>query len=98
MSQRRVENTRVHFWTFSPVSVKVSVVVEKFSMKLNNSIVIEGLQNHLNEKFRKFRNPSEDFSMFTKIDSVELVDKFEFIALVYSRLSSSPSCFSHIQF
>ena len=22
MTQRRVENTRVHFWTFSPVSVK----------------------------------------------------------------------------
>ena len=22
MSQRRVENTRVHFWTFSPVTVK----------------------------------------------------------------------------
>ena len=22
MSQRRVENTRVHFWTFLPVSVK----------------------------------------------------------------------------
>ena len=22
MNQRRVENTRVHFWTFSPVSVK----------------------------------------------------------------------------
>ena len=24
MTQRRVENTRVHFWTFSPVSVKYS--------------------------------------------------------------------------
>ena len=23
MTQRRVENTRVHFWTFSPVSVKI---------------------------------------------------------------------------
>ena len=23
MTQRRVENTRVHFWTFSPVSVKL---------------------------------------------------------------------------
>ena len=25
MTQRRVENTRVHFWTFSPVSVKLTV-------------------------------------------------------------------------
>ena len=24
MTQRRVENTRVHFWTFSPVSVKIN--------------------------------------------------------------------------
>ena len=24
MTQRRVENTRVHFWTFSPLSVKFS--------------------------------------------------------------------------
>ena len=26
MTQRRVENTRVHFWTFPPVSVKVSLM------------------------------------------------------------------------
>ena len=26
MTQRRVENTRVHFWTFSPVSVKVETL------------------------------------------------------------------------
>ena len=25
ITQRRVENTRVHFWTFSPVSVKVRI-------------------------------------------------------------------------
>ena len=30
MTQRRVENTRVHFWTFPPVSVNF----EKLSMKL----------------------------------------------------------------
>ena len=28
MSQRRVENTRVHFWTFSPVSVNISIFLE----------------------------------------------------------------------
>ena len=27
MTQRRVEKTRVHFWTFSPVSVKEEVDV-----------------------------------------------------------------------
>ena len=26
MTRRRVENTRVHFWTFSPVSVKMKLV------------------------------------------------------------------------
>ena len=26
MTQRRVENTRVHFWTFSPISVKAFCV------------------------------------------------------------------------
>ena len=26
MTQRRVENTRVHFWTFSPVSVNSKIV------------------------------------------------------------------------
>ena len=29
MTQRRVENTRVHFWSFSPVSVKVRANFER---------------------------------------------------------------------
>ena len=32
MTQRRVENTRVHFWTFSPVSVKT----DRNSLKYTN--------------------------------------------------------------
>ena len=28
MTQRRVENTRVHFWTFSPVSVNSSLLLK----------------------------------------------------------------------
>ena len=30
MTQRRVENTRVHFWTFSPVSVKTLLFFHSF--------------------------------------------------------------------
>lgn len=56
--------------------LKILVVVEKFSMKFNTIIMNEGLQNHFNEKFRKFRNPFEALSMFTEIDSVGFVDKF----------------------
>ena len=29
MTQRRVENTRVHFWTFSPVSVNIYLILVK---------------------------------------------------------------------
>ena len=32
MTQRRVENTRVHFWTFSPVSVKSKKMIEYFEL------------------------------------------------------------------
>ena len=34
MTQRRVENTRVHFWTFSPVSVKSRKTAQPLEVKL----------------------------------------------------------------
>ena len=37
MSQRRVENNRVHFSTFSPVSVKLRVIMKKYAVDLENS-------------------------------------------------------------
>ena len=33
MTQRRVENTRVHFWTFLPVSVNKCLLSQKISKK-----------------------------------------------------------------
>ena len=34
MTQRRVENTRVHFWKFSPVSVKIENEGQKMKSNL----------------------------------------------------------------
>ena len=32
MTQRRVENTRVHFWTYLPVSVKIGPNLERIAL------------------------------------------------------------------
>ena len=37
MTQRRVENTSVHFWTFSPVSVKMSILITCIKRLKNSS-------------------------------------------------------------
>ena len=37
MTQRRVENARVHFWTFSPVSVKMKVRIIKEKYTANSA-------------------------------------------------------------
>ena len=36
MIQRRVKNTRVHFWTFSPVSVKTGISVQNHDFELSS--------------------------------------------------------------
>ena len=47
MTQRRVENTRVHFWTFSPVSVNKTPVLCtqdqgcKFRQNLQRAILLQ---------------------------------------------------------
>ena len=49
MTQRRVENTRVHFWTFSPVSVKnqnkfsTTMLTENFKPLLFKVMKLEGI-------------------------------------------------------
>ena len=35
MTQRRVENTRVHFWTFSPVSVNIWLEISSIKIEVN---------------------------------------------------------------
>ena len=48
MTQRRVENTRVHFWTFSPVPVK------------SNCILIIILYGNKTNKVKAFRKSNPD--------------------------------------
>ena len=41
MTQRRVENTRVHFWTFWPVSVNITDSVSfETELTLNSALIL----------------------------------------------------------
>ena len=71
MTQRRVENTRVHFWTFSPVSVKNLKYLEllklfwksEFAYNIQDTVLItdQGSFLYLKRKINRTSVKLEDF-------------------------------------
>ena len=74
MTQRRVEKTRVHFWTFLPVSVKILSLVDNSEMD-----IYMNMQITTTEDDEEMENLSDEES-----DSDDCLERFNFSNLCYN--------------
>ena len=93
MTQRRVENTRVHFWTFPPVTVKENDVHKKTDLNFTVNKIL--LFNHFSSLRMKISTISYHYHLF--ICFITIFHIFLFLEKNF-KFSSSAALYSNKTF